>query len=203
MLSARGTRLNSRGRATRQQLLRSAVYCLAEGGPEAVSANAVVKHAGVTWGTVQHQFGDVDGLWSALLEYVAERRSLTVDRLPAHDDVGDRVAAVVDLLWAALQLPGSVAIYKLRASLPRQRDQLEDAFPRTAQAIAHWDSDWTTICHQAFAGLGVDPDRLIRVRNLLPGAIRGIYNEQDLSTYIDASEARRGLVDAITAYLRG
>ena len=202
-LSARGTRLNSRGRATRQQLLRSAVYCLAEGGPESVSANAVVKHAGVTWGTIQHQFGDVDGLWSAVLDYVDERRTVTVDQLPTHADVGHRVEAVVDLLWTALQLPGSVAIYKLRASLPRRRDQLEEGFPLTAQAIARWDAAWTTVCRHAFAGLGVDPDRLARVRHLLPGAIRGIYNEQDLSTYIDASEARRGLVDAITAYLRG
>lgn len=201
-LSAKGTRLNRRGLETRQQLLKQAVFCLAEGGPESVSANAVVRRAGATWGTIQHQFGDVDGLWAAVLEYVAQHRGPDFDQIPSQTDLGERVVAVVEMLWSALEMPGSVAIYNLRDALPRQREQLESSFPRTARAIARWDSEWTAICERSFGGLEVDHDKLMRVRMLLPGAIRGIYNERNLSTYIDADEARRGLTDAITAYLR-
>lgn len=202
VLSAKGTRLNRRGLETRQHLLRVALRCLAEGGIDAVSANAVAKRAGVTWGTVQHQFGDVDGLWAAVLEYANEHRGPVLDVAPVPDhDLEDRVAAVVEGLWAALEWPGSVAIYNLREALPRQRDLLEEVYPRTACAIARWDVEWTEICERAFRGLPVDHLKLMRVRNLLPGAIRGIHRERDLSTYTDADEARRGLIEVVTAYL--
>jgi AcrR family transcriptional regulator len=202
VLSAKGTRLNKRGLETREQLLKQALFCLAEGGPESVSANAVAKRAGVTWGTIQHQFGDVDGLWAAVLEYVDAHRGPVFENLPAQEDLGARVDAVVQMMWAAMELPGSMAIYSLRDSLPRQRERLLAAMPRTAEAMARWEEEWTSICEKSFAGLDVDAKRLMRVRHLLPGAIRGIYNEQAFSTFIDADEALRALTEAITAYLR-
>lgn len=182
-------------------MLREAVRCLAEGTPETVSANAVAQRAGVTWGTIQHQFGDVDGLWAALLDHVAGSADLRQIVTPDHTVVGQRVEAVVDMLWGFLDLPGAAAIYQLRMSLPQQAAQLEEAYPQTAQAIAHWDVEWTDLCERCFAGLGLPAERLMRVRHFLPGALRGLYNERNLSTYTDVDEARRGLVEALTAYL--
>lgn len=202
-LSAKGTRLNRRGLATRQQLLRVAVSCLAEGGPEAVSASLIAREAGLTWGTVQHQFGDVDGMWAALLEYVLRDGAATALPVPDSPDLGERVDAVIALLWAAMDLPAFRAIHNLRLALPRHRDELEATHPRTAAAIARWDEAWTATMEHAFAGLDVDPVRLARVRNLLPGAMRGLHNEQYLSPYTDSAEARRGLVEALTVYLSG
>ena len=71
-LSAKGTRLNRRGLETRRTLLKVAIRCLADGS-EGVSANLIAREAGVTWGTVQHQFGDADGLWAAVLAHISER----------------------------------------------------------------------------------------------------------------------------------
>lgn len=201
-LSAKGTRLNRRGLETRDRLLRVALRCLATGGPDAVSANLIAREAGVTWGTVQHQFGDVDGLWAAVLQHVSDRRiPLLEDPADAPADLPDRVRTVLERMWSGLELPGSLAIYHLRQSLPRRQDELERDYPRTAAAIARWDAEWTAMCEEAFTGLDVDHDRLLRVRHLLPGAVRGIHDEQHLSTYTDAAEARRGLAEAITAYL--
>lgn len=200
-LSAKGTRLNKRGLATREQLLRVALACLADGGPDAVSASLIAREAGVTWGTVQHQFGDVDGLWAALLEYVLRDGAATALPVPDSPDLGERVDAVIALLWDAMDLPAFRAIHQLRLALPRQRDELEATYPLTAAAIARWDEAWTSTMGQAFAGLDVDPKRLARVRSLLPGAMRGLHNEQYLSSYTDSAEARRGLAEALTAYL--
>lgn len=199
-LSAKGTRLNRRGRETRDHVLKVALRCLASGDPDAVSANLIAREAGVTWGTVQHQFGDVDGLWAAVLEYVAEHRGAAA-RLPDSGDLATRVRAVLDLMWQSLDLPGQLALYHLRLSLPRRREDLEEQFPQTARAIAHWDAAWTAMCEQAFAGLDVDPDKLAKVRHLLPGAIRGLHNERHLSSYTDADAGREGLAEALTAYL--
>lgn len=200
-LSAKGTRLNKRGLETRQALLRTALECLAQGGPESVSASLIAREAGVTWGTVQHQFGEVDGLWAAVLEHVLDDTSTMKPRLPSSPVLADRVQAIVDLLWTAMDLPTSRAIHNLRLALPRQREELEAGYPLTAAAIAKFDTAWTLIVEHAFDGFDLDPVRLTRVRSLLPGAMRGLHTEQYLSTYTDPAEARLGLSEAITSYL--
>ena len=201
VMSAKGTRLNRRGRETRKLLLREAVHCLAEGGPDAVSANAVARRAGATWGTIQHQFGDADGLWAAVLEHIAGQAGFAAIPVPTHPGITERVDAVVDLMWRAVQLPSAVAFYQLRAGLPHRREQLEEGFPRTAQAIARWDEEWAALCERSFAGLGIEAGKLMRVRPLLPGALRGLFAEGDLGGSVDVDEARIGLRDALTAYL--
>lgn len=201
VLSAKGTRLNRRGLETRRHLLRVALHCLAEGGPESVSANLVARQAGVTWGTVQHQFGDVDGLWAAVLEYVAVEGGPMLADMPDQIDLGERVEAVVEMLWSALDLPVSRAIYQLRTVLPQDRGELETAFPRTAKAVAAWDAHWAGAIEHAFAGLDVDRVRLARVRAMLPAAMRGLRVEHAMSTYVDIDAARIGLREAITVYL--
>lgn len=200
-LSAKGTRLNKRGLETRQALLATALECLAEGGPESVSASLIAREAGVTWGTVQHQFGDVDGLWAAVLEHVLKDTSTMRPRLPDSPVLADRVSAIVELLWAAMDLRTSRAIHHLRLALPRQRDELESEYPATAAAIAQFDAAWTHLVEHAFDGFDLDPVRLARVRSLLPGAMRGLHSEQFLSTYTDSTEARLGLSESITSYL--
>jgi AcrR family transcriptional regulator len=201
VLSAKGTRLNKRGLETRQSLLAVALRCLAAGGPDAVSASLIAREAGVTWGTVQHQFGGVDGLWAALLEDVLGDGAATALPVPDSPDLGERVRAVVSSLWAAMDVPSFRAIHNLRQALPRSRDELEATYPLTAAAIVRWDEAWRATMVQAFAGLAVDPVKLERVRSLLPGAMRGLHSEQYLSSYTDLTEARRGLADALTSYL--
>lgn len=199
-VSAKGTRLNRRGLETREVLLRTAVRCLAEGGPDSVSANRIAREAGVTWGTVQHQFGDVDGLWAAVLLSVSDRIP-TLIPLSDVEGLGARVEQVVVLVWDALEKPAVKAIHHLRRALPRERAALETDFPRTAAALVEWDGKWDRAVHEAFTGFDVDPVRLRRVRTLLPGAVRGLHDEQYLSSYADIMDARRGLTEAITAYL--
>lgn len=198
-LSAKGTRLNRRGLETRGHLLDVAVRCLATGGPAAVSANLVAKEAGATWGVVQHQFGDADGLWAAVLEHIAVQFE-PMTPLPA-EGLEERVRAIVDVLWEAVELPGSHAIRNLRLALPREVAAAESAFPRTAAAIASWEAQWRAGCERAFEGLPVDPQKLRRVVALLPGAMMGLRDEQHLVTYVDVDAARRGLTEAVIAYL--
>jgi AcrR family transcriptional regulator len=182
-------------------VLDAALDCLAE-GPGSVSANLVARRADVTWGTVQHQFGDVDGLWAAVLAHAAPEGPLLGDPAPG-GTVEDRVREVVDLLWAGLQRPWLRALLHLRLTLPAEREELEAAYPRTAGALRAWDERWDASVREAFAAYDVDPVRLRRVRSLLPGAVRGLHLERRLSTYADADEARTGLAEALGTYLAG
>jgi AcrR family transcriptional regulator len=200
--SAQGNRLNRRGQETRRQILEVAVRCLATGGSEAVSANLIAKEAGVTWGTIQHQFGDSDGVWAAVLDHVCAEVASNLPASPKREaSLARRVTAIVDSLWSGFDHPNSRAVQNLRMSLPRDRATLADEFPATAAAWQRLDEAWTTIFDELLEGLVSSKTKLRRIRSLLPGALRGIYTQAQLSTLTDAEEAKKGLAEALVAYL--
>jgi AcrR family transcriptional regulator len=180
------------------------VRSLASGDPGAVSATRIAKESGATWGAVQYQFGDVDGFWAAVLRRTAERRDATFSAwasvkpgAPLHE----RVGAIIDTLYHGLASEDSRAIENLRAALPRDHHELERLYPRTAAELFSWGRSWQETCQNAFAGLGVDPQRVREVAALIPGAMRGLVSERQLGSYADLDEARRGLTNALATYL--
>ncbi|MCF3938224.1 TetR/AcrR family transcriptional regulator [Gordonia tangerina] len=196
-----GRRTNRRGRSTREAMLDAAVTALASGEPGSVSANRIAKEIGATWGTVKYQFGDVDGLWAAVLRRTAEHRGELPYRENNTAPLPDRMAEIVDTLFAGLTSTEARAIEALRAALPRDPAELERLFPHTAAELASWKDSWARACQKAFADLEVDPARVREVAAFIPGAMRGLVSEAQLGTYSDLDEARRGLTNAIVAYL--
>jgi AcrR family transcriptional regulator len=202
-----GRRPNRRGNATRESMLEAALRSLASGEPGSVSANRIAKEIGATWGAVQYQFGDTDGFWAAVLHRTAERRAATFSTLSAPEQpdapLRERVAAIIETLYHGLASADSRAIENLRAALPRDPDELERLYPRTAAELFSWGKSWLATCQNAFAGLGVDPDRVREVATLIPGAMRGLVSERQLGSYADLDVARRALTNALVAYLEG
>ncbi|MBJ7289610.1 TetR/AcrR family transcriptional regulator [Williamsia sp.] len=197
-----GRRTNRRGTATRESMLDAAVASLASGDPGSVSGNRIAKDIGATWGTIKYQFGDIDGFWAAVLRHTALRRGDLPASAPADADLHTRVSTIVDNLYAGLSGTDSRAIETLRAAMPRDRSEFERRFPSTAGEFASWRQAWLDTCMRAFAGLDVDPDRVAEVAAFIPGAMRGITSEKQLGTYTDLDLARRGITNAIVAYLR-
>ena len=197
----RPNRPNRRGLATRENMLEAALQALATGDPGAVSANRIAKQIGVTWGAVKYQFGDIDGLWAAVLHRTAERRAGVLGRHDPGAPLRQRVAGIIDMLYDGLTASDSRAIENLRAALPRDRAELERLYPRTAAELSSWGQGWLQTCQQAFADLDVDPERVLEVAAFIPGAMRGIASERQLGTYTDLDVARRGLTNAIVSYL--
>ena len=195
-------RPNRRGLATRENMLEAALRALASGDPASVSANRIAKDIGATWGTVQYQFGDADGFWAAVLHRTAERRADVFTTVDTAAPLRDRVAGIIDTLYDGLAEPDSRAIENLRAALPRDHAELERLYPRTAAELFSWGQSWLQICADAFADLDVDPDRVREVATLIPGAMRGLVSERQLGSYADLDVARRGLTNALVAYLQ-
>ncbi|TDK97071.1 TetR/AcrR family transcriptional regulator [Mycobacterium paragordonae] len=194
-------RANKRGLATREAMLQAAVTALASGDPGAVSANRIAKQIGVTWGTVQYQFGDADGFWAAVLHHTAQRRANVFANPDTGASLQERVADIIDTLYDGLTAPDSRAIENLRAALPREPSELDRLYPRTAAELRSWGQGWHATCQKAFADLQVDPQRVREIATLIPGAMRGLVSERQLGSYADLDEARRGLTNAIVAYL--
>lgn len=202
--SGAGTRLNKRGRQTRARLLDVAIGCLADGGGEPVSANRIAKDAGVTWGTVQHQFGDLDGLWVAVITEIHSRSWVSRPEEPTRSGtVRERVEAAINSVWLYLDTTEGRALTALRTSLPARRSDVAAEYPRTAEAFAARELDWIEGFDYLMDGLDLDPDKLHRVRCLLPAAIRGLSNEREIGFTSDLDVARAALTDAVVALLTG
>lgn len=207
-------RTNRRGQATRDAMLDAALNALATGDVAAASANRIAKDAGATWGAIKYQFGDIDGLWAAVLQRTAARRGQLSPSLFAQALIGppnanptaplrERVAAIIDLLFDGLSAPDSRAIETLRAALPRDGDELERLYPLTSAELQSWGRSWILSCQTAFADVDVDPERVREVASFIPGAMRGLVSERQLGSYYDLDLARSGLTNAIVTYLRG
>jgi AcrR family transcriptional regulator len=201
-MTAAARRTNKRGDATRESMLEAARKALATGDPGAVSANRIAKEIGATWGAVKYQFGDIDGFWAAVLRRTAERRAGMLNQHDSSATLRQRVATIIDLLYDGLTIGDSRAIENLRAALPRDHAELERLYPKTAAELSSWGRSWLQTCQQAFADLDVDPERVREVASFIPGAMRGIASERQLGTYTDLDVARRGLTNAIVAYLK-
>jgi AcrR family transcriptional regulator len=201
--SAAGTRLNKRGLQTRARLLDVAIRCLADSAGELVSANRIAKDADVTWGTVQHQFGDLDGLWVAVITEIHSRSwNSSLDTLPTRAaTLRERVDTVIDSVWSYLDTTEGRALTALRTSLPARRSDIAAEYPRTAAAFAARELDWIQGFDYLMDGLDLDPDKLYRVRCLLPAAIRGLSNEREIGFTSDLDIARATLADAVVALL--
>jgi AcrR family transcriptional regulator len=197
----RGVKPNRRGVETRARMLDAALEALATGDPNAVSANHIAKQVGATWGAVKYQFGDIDDFWAAVLGHMAERRGELELRADPGAGLEERVGQIVDLLWLGLDTPDVRAMDTLRSALPRERQELERAFPKTAAELSTWQAAWNESCQQAFADLDVDPGRVREMAAMIPGALQGLTAERHLSTYSNMDDAKRGLRNAIAAYL--
>ena len=193
-------RSNRRGQATREAMLEAALRALATGDVAAASANRIAKDAGATWGAVKYQFGDIDGLWAAVLRRTAERRGQLKPSTP-DAPLRERVAAIIDLLFDGLSAPDSRAIETLRAALPRDGAELERLYPQTAAELQSWGRSWIEACQEAFHDVDVDPERVREVASFIPGAMRGLASERQLGSYYDLDIARRGLTNAIVTYV--
>ncbi|WTZ52931.1 TetR/AcrR family transcriptional regulator [Nocardia sp. NBC_01388] len=197
-----GRRANRRGIQSRDSMIKAAIASLATGDPAAVSGNRIARDIGATWGVVKYQFGDIDGLWAAVLRYTADVRGDLPANLRPDGTLHERVAALVDTLAVGLRTPESLAIETLRAALPREQAELERDFPLTAAELSSWKPNWDSACQRAFADLGVDPVKVRQVAALIPAAMRGITSERTLGTYGNLEDALAGLTGSIVAYLR-
>ncbi|WP_435770345.1 TetR/AcrR family transcriptional regulator [Nocardioides sp. SYSU DS0651] len=200
--SPSGRRPNRRGLAAREHLLTTALRLLSTGRPDTVSVNLVAKEAGLSWGSVQNQFGDSDGFWASVIEaIIAAGPDHWAE--PVSDDVTSRVEQVTELYRRMLDSPVGTAVENLRAGLPRPLDVLAETHPRTAAALAELDRLWEQAFLHFLEGLEFDRERALDVAAVVPSALRGLQADQRFGTTVDVERAHRTLVAALTSYLQG
>lgn len=196
-----GRRPNRRGESSRKHVLDVALRLLATGGPDAVSVKLIAKEADATWGTVQYQFGDADGLWATTILHILDTAGPQIWARPSAGSVDRRVAEIIDLLWNAYGSPYNAAVANLRTALAKDRAELERNYPRTAEALDALENNWLKQFREFFDGITVDPRHARQVSALLPAALQGLHAERGFGSRVDIDDALAGLREAITLYM--
>jgi AcrR family transcriptional regulator len=112
---SRGRRSHAERTAeTRAKIVAAAVASVAEVGFARTTAAQITRRAGVTWGAVQHHFGDKDGMWVAVLENSFERFASRLDDA-ALEEAGleKRASLFVDRAWEHFASPLYRSTYEI------------------------------------------------------------------------------------------
>ncbi|HKJ23689.1 MAG TPA: TetR/AcrR family transcriptional regulator [Myxococcota bacterium] len=132
-----------RSAETRARILDAVVASIAEVGLPRTTASEIARRAGVTWGAVQHHFGDKDELLAAVLEDGFARFADRFEDLAAGGSTLDaRAAAFVDRAWEHFASPLYRANFEILLGTVREaRSERTDRIP--AEMLAAVDELWT------------------------------------------------------------
>ncbi len=104
---------------TRARVMEAVVESIAEVGYQKTTAAEIARRAGVTWGAVQHHFGDKDGILMAVLEQSFERFAALLGDPPGDGATSEkRVALFVDRSWEHFSSPHFRSTFEILLNLP-------------------------------------------------------------------------------------
>jgi len=131
---------------TRARIIEAAIASIAELGFQRTTANEIATRAGVTWGAVQHHFGDKDGIITAVLEDSFERFAALLDDIPVESTtVGERVDMFIERAWAHFGSPHYRSTFEILLSYVPGHGDGSDGPSLQQQMFVAWDEVWTRI----------------------------------------------------------
>lgn len=95
-----------RSEEKRERVIRAAIECIAEEGLQLATAGRIAERSGISWGGIQHQFGDKTGILDAVLEQLLRDLHDQVEQFSTRaTSIEGRVRALVDAAWNLLRDP--------------------------------------------------------------------------------------------------
>lgn len=176
----RSVRLSKRGQKTRSDLLESALSLVAEKGYAATTTQAVLDHAGVSRGSLLHQFTTRHDLMVATAELAMSRMAISIRKgLSAFDDPLNALYHYPDLLWQVLnEIPGRANTEIQLAS--RWDKELRTGLKKTVAEVERQNAENTAILA---ARIGVqNPATLMAAGGALILAMEGLTTHAALTS---------------------
>jgi AcrR family transcriptional regulator len=188
-----------RGVDTYQKVIHAGIACMARAGFNNTSTNKIAKAAGVTWGTLQHQFGDKARLLEAILEFCIKElinnleQSLTTDR-----ELDRRIDSLVEAVWGNQQTLYSKAMLEILMGV-RADDELYQRFYPTLQKLSTlYDQQW----QELFGDLQLHQDTMEGIKQLTFSSLRGLNADLTLrSSDKNIQQAKQLLKQSLTLLL--
>lgn len=94
-----------RSATTRRKVIDAAIDCIAEEGLRRATTTRVARRAGVTWGAIQHQFGDKETILRAVMQRGVDELQREFEAIPEDLPVRERIHTVVQRTWDVFNRP--------------------------------------------------------------------------------------------------
>jgi len=129
---------------TRARILAAVVESIAEVGFQRTTAVEITRRAGVTWGAVQHHFGDKDGILIAVLEDSFDRfAALLAEVDVAGLSLERRVERFVDRAFAHFTSRAYASTFEILLDhLRREGSWKRDGASWQTEMSRAWDREW-------------------------------------------------------------
>jgi AcrR family transcriptional regulator len=175
-------------------VIEAASACVAELGFKGATMSAIAQRAGVSWGAIQHQFGEKDAILDAVLEAaLAEFEAELASVREAGAEPTARVRAFIAVVARLLRGPSYRAFLEIQ--LNRGRDEA-----RAGAAEAGWSAHVAEVLvrawRNAFGDLGVPVAALRRSRRFAYMVLSGIAAEAMLFPDVDFSRQHLAELEA-------
>lgn len=145
--------------ASRRRVVDAAVECILENGYYKTSTNEIARRAGVTWGTLQYQFGSRDSL---LIEVVNQRWHELQDAVVAATITGatleDRLTEVLDVLDEFYGQPAHLAHIQILLDLIHSPDTSAELRAAVAEHGRQLVRAWRPLFNDALGAAAAEED---------------------------------------------
>jgi AcrR family transcriptional regulator len=133
-----------RSSETRAKVIKAAIRSIAENGYKNTTVTRIAALSGVSWGGIQHQFGNKAAIIQAVLDHALDEFILGVQRISTPDDkLETRVKVFVQGAWRLVTRPGFLALLEILLSHRHAPHRTNPALRYRARVwraiIATWD----------------------------------------------------------------
>ena len=124
---------------TRNRVKDAVVESIAEVGYQRTTGAEIARRAGVTWGAVQHHFGDKDGILMAVLEESFDRFAQVLAEPPAESaGLEERIGIFVERAWKHFSSANYRTTFEILLNLP---SDVEPSWQ--ADVLGAWNRIWS------------------------------------------------------------
>lgn len=153
-----------RSAETQERVVQAATDCIAELGYTSATMSEISRRAGVTWGAMQHQFGDKEAIIDAVIDRSLEEFSRQMEGLrQAEPEIERRVHAFAERAWVVFKGP----IYRAILSILLQRGEKTE---RIAAVL-------TELWGESFGDLGLSDEQQFAAQRFTFVLLSGIATE--------------------------
>ena len=165
-----------RTRETRRRVKAAVVEAIAEVGYQRTTAAEIARRADVSWGAVQHHFGDKDGILVAVLEESFERFTERFAAAPAPGlALEARVDEFVERAWAHFESPHYRTALEILLNLP---DDIEAGWQ--ADMLGEWNAIWRAY-FSGFPGGDLGSRRVVELMIYVVSVLSGLATTRTLA----------------------
>jgi AcrR family transcriptional regulator len=203
VIGEQGRRRRTDGAATRARVLDAAVASILEKGYYRTSSNEIARRAGVTWGTLQHQFGSRELL---LLEVLNQRWHDLQNEMATAEVSGTtleaRLHSVLEVLATHYGEPAQLASLQILLDLSRDPEVSKATKRAIDEHGARLIEAWQPLFEQAL-GEAANDEILVRYAfATLRGYLTGDLIASNITDTSDDRDVRELLVLGIASAIR-